>query len=176
MDSSAMIYDLLKITIPAAAVLLGLNLLLKKFFENDQKLRMLELKKNAQPTVLPLRFQAYERLCLFLERINPNNLIARTHISGISARDLQSALLTAIRSEYEHNISQQVYVSATCWEYVKNAKEEVIKIINMAMATVDDNSSGLQLSKQIFETVLKNDVQPTQRALDYIKQEIRQIL
>lgn len=176
MDISTMLYEIVKLTLPALIVLAAVYTLIKKFFENDQKLRMLELKKSVQPTVLPLRFQAYERICIFLERISPNNLVMRTHHSGVSARELQSSLLTTIRTEYEHNISQQVYMSAHSWEYVKNAKEEVIKIINMAMASLPDDATGILLCKHIFELVVKSEVQPTQRALDVIKAEIRQIL
>ncbi len=176
MDFSTMFYEIVKLTLPSLMVLAAVYFLIKSFFDNDQKLRLLELKKASQPTVLPLRFQAYERVCIFLERISPNNLVMRTHQSGTSARELQSALLTTIRSEYEHNLSQQVYMSAHSWDYVKNAKEEVIKIINLSMASLPDDATGILLCKHIFELVVKSEVQPTQRALDAIKAEIRQIL
>ncbi len=176
MDITTILFEIVKLVLPSLMVLAAVHMLLKRFFDNDQKLRLLELKKSAQPTVLPLRFNAYERVCIFLERISPNNVVMRTHQSGISARDLQSALLTTIRTEYDHNLSQQVYMSAASWEQVKNAKEEVIKIINLAMSSIPDNASGIELSKHIFELAARGDIYPTQRAIDVIKAEIRQIL
>jgi hypothetical protein len=168
--------EILKLTLPSLFVLAAVYFLVKKFFDNDQKIRILELKKAAQPTVLPLRFQAYERVCVFLERITPNNLVMRTHQSGISARELQSTLLTTIRSEFEHNLSQQVFMSSQAWEYTKSAKEEVVKIINLSMASLPENATGIQLCKVIFEMVMKTEVQPTQKALDMIKNEIKTML
>jgi hypothetical protein len=173
MEMTTLIYELLKLTLPSLMVLAAVYFLVKRFFDNDQKLRVLELKKAAQPIVLPLRFQAYERVCVFLERISPNNLVMRTHQSGVGARELQSALLTTIRSEFEHNISQQVFMSSQAWDITKNAKEEVIKIINISMSALPENATGIQLCKNIFEVVMKTEVQPTQRAMDFIKNEIK---
>jgi hypothetical protein len=176
MNISLLVFELLKLIIPSLFVLAAVYFLVQKFFDNDQKLRLLELKKAAQPIVLPLRFQAYERICVFLERITPNSLVMRSHHSGISARDLQADLLTTIRSEFDHNLSQQVFMSSLAWEQTKMAKEEVVKIINLSMASLPENATGIQLCKNIFEIVMKTEVQPTQRALDLIKNEIKTLL
>lgn len=176
MKDDSSIIEVLMYFIPAAIVLLAVYMLIKKFLDNDYKLRLLEVKRLIQKDVIPLRLQAYERICLFLERISPNNLLVRVHKSGMSAKELQSDLIFTIRSEYEHNLSQQLYVSSSAWEIVKGAKEEVIKIINMAFIAVGDKASGIELSKAIFDSIVKNEKAPTRHALDFIKNEIRQIL
>jgi hypothetical protein len=117
-----MFADILKITIPALLVFLAGYLALSAMIRNDANRRRLELMLNNQKVTLPLRLQAYERLTLFLERISPESLIVRVNKAGMSAQKLQTALLESIRAEWEHNLSQQLYVSHEAWELVKNAK------------------------------------------------------
>ncbi len=176
MDGSVKIGETLLYFIPAIIVAGAIYLLIKKYLDNDYKVRLLELKRAIHKETIPLRFQAYERICLFLERISPNNLMVRVNRPGMSARELQSELLQTIRAEYEHNITQQVYVSSQAWDLVKNAREELIRIINTAAATIGENAGGIELSKAVFEIILKNEKLPTQRALDFIKNESRQLL
>src|SRR5205823_5936451 len=77
---------------------------------------------------IKLRLQAYERLTLLGERIALQNLISRMPYAGLTARQMQQALVDAIKSEYEYNISQQVYVSADAWRAINNLKEQNIYI------------------------------------------------
>ena len=175
MDQVSRLSDTLLYFVPALLVLGAVYLMLKRYLDNDYKLRMIDLKKSSQKDVIPLRLQAYERMCLFLERITPGNLIMRTNKPGMNARDLHLELLSAIRTEFEHNFSQQVYMSSRVWEVVKNAKEETIKLINLAAASVPENSTGTQLSKAIFEIMLKTEKIPTQKALEIVKTEARQL-
>jgi hypothetical protein len=93
----------------------------------------------------------------------------------MSAKLLQAELLKAIRTEYEHNLSQQVYVSPGAWELIKNAKEETIKLVNTAAINVSDEASGVDLGKLILEVSMNIEKMPTQVALDYVKQEARQL-
>ena len=161
--------------IPAALVLMTCYLLIKQFLGNESKARLIELKKGMQKDILPLRLQAYERVVLFLERISPNNLVLRTNRQGLSARELYSDLLSTVRAEFEHNLSQQIYISASAWEVVRTAKDDVTKIITLAMAQLGEKNSGMDLSRTILEITLKYDAMPTQRAIDAVKKEIRQL-
>ena len=126
-----------------------------------------------QKLITPIKLQAYERIALFLERIALNNLIVRVYKPGMSARMLQAELLKAIRSEFEHNLSQQIYLSNDSWNATKTAKEETIKAINIASSKVSDEASGTDLSKIIFELITKVDKLPTEYALELLKMEIR---
>jgi hypothetical protein len=119
-----------------------------------------------------MRLQAYERIVLFLERIAPDNLLMRVSSPGISSSKLQSELVKTIRSEFDHNISQQVYISAHSWHLVKSAKEETIKIINLAYSKVGQQSKAIELSKEIFRQLSELEGTPSETALTYIRKEI----
>ena len=112
-------------------------LIIKRFVENEQKKSLLELKKmQAMETlkvVNPIRLQAYERLALFLERISPNSLVLRCYQPGMDLKVLQGVLTKNIRDEFEHNLSQQVYVSSEAWNRIKEAKEETKEMTTMVL-------------------------------------------
>jgi hypothetical protein len=94
----------------------------------------------------------------------------------MTASQLQSALLTTIRSEFEHNLSQQIYMSPQAWEVVKNARSNTIKIINNEAGKIKANAPGIEFSKQLLGTVMEIEKEPTRVAIDYIKNELALIL
>lgn len=167
------LFEILKLILPALIVFLTSFYMIKKFLENEDKKRLAEMKEEGHKFVTPIRFQAYERMIIFLERMAPDSLLMRAHKPGMSARQFQAELLSMIRTEYEHNISQQIYISNAGWDLVKRSKEETIKIINIASSKVNDNSSGLDLSKVIFKIISDLGKMPTQVAIDFLKKEIR---
>ncbi|HEY9123758.1 MAG TPA: hypothetical protein PK252_08955 [Bacteroidales bacterium] len=145
------------------------------FLRNAEKNRKVELLLKTHEMMMPLRLQAYERLILFLERISIDMLLTRHSRSGITSRQLHTELLSSIRKEFEHNISQQLYVSAKAWEMIKNARAEIVKIINLAAESTDPKAPGIDLSKKILEDISNIDKLPLQKAIDYIKQEAKEI-
>jgi hypothetical protein len=187
MESNTNLTDVLLYFVPALIVMMGMFMVmkrfldtqlltLKKFLERDLIVKSAEDKNLRQRESMPLKLQAYERLILFLERIAPNSVLVRVHRGGMAASQLQADLVATIRAEFEHNLSQQIYVSEQAWEEVKDAKEEMIRIINNAFSHVGTNASGIQMSSQIFEQVLKMDTVPTQKAIDFLKSEAKKIL
>lgn len=162
--------------LPTIIALLAVFWLIKKFLDNNYQLRLLEVRQTMRKETTPLRLHAYERMCLFLERISINNLLVRVHKTGTSARELQTDLLTTVRTEFEHNLSQQIYISSPAWEMVKNAKEEVIRLINTAAATLKEDATGIELSKTIFEIMIKSEKIPAQKALEFLKKEVYLLL
>jgi hypothetical protein len=105
---------------------------------------------------LQLQLQAYERLILLTERIALPNLISRTNQPGISGRDMQLMLTHTIKHEFDHNITQQLYVSAEAWDAVKNLKEQNIHIINQVASFLPADVSGSDLNKQLLEMIVQN--------------------
>ncbi len=105
---------------------------------------------------IKIRLQAYERLALLAERIALQNLISRTSNTGLSSKQMQVALVEAIKSEYEYNISQQIYVSTEAWRAVHNLKEQNIYIINQLTATLPFQASAMDLNKQIIDYLMSN--------------------
>ncbi len=125
--------------------------------------------------ILPVRLQAYERIILLLERISPESMIMRISHSNYSARQLHKELLSNVSSEYEHNLAQQTYVSNEAWDMVKTSKNQVINFINGTASELKPDASGPTLGKLILErlTELKNP--PSQVAIDYLKQEVKEL-
>lgn len=171
---SEIIIEMLKYIVPLLAVFSFIYFILNNYLEENFKLRSLDLKLQNQQSITPVRLQAYERVVVFLERITPNSMIMRIHKSGMSSRLLHTELLKTIRSEFEHNIAQQIYMSNASWELVKSAKEEMIKVVNAAASKVGDNSDGVELCKVLLEVTMNVEKLPTQIALEYVKKEIRQ--
>lgn len=169
------IVELLKIFIPAAAVFAVAYFLVKRFLDNDQKRREHELKKSTQAMITPLKIQAYERVIIFLERINPNSLVVRVNKNSMNSRQLHQELINSVKTEYEHNLSQQIYVSAGAWELVKNAKEEVIQLINISSSKVATDAPSSELAIMILNiTANLNKKLPSDIAIEYIKKEVSQ--
>jgi hypothetical protein len=159
---------------PALIVFLTAYYLVKNFLDNDARKRLSEIRLANQSLITPTRLQAYERIALFLERISPNSLIPRVNKQGMSARLLQTELIKAIRTEFEHNLSQQIYVSGHAWEMVKTAKEEIIKLINISATKIPDTASSMDLSQMIINIAAQVAKLPTDVALEYVKREVGQ--
>ena len=159
--------ELLKLLIPAAAVLYGMFLTIKLFINRDYESKLLEVRVKVQETVIPLRLQAYERICLFLERISPNNIIVRLNNASLTSKELQSLLLN-------HNLSQQLYMSDEAWNLTKQAMEEVVSVVNTSAHEMAEKAKGIDLAKKIFEKMLGKENDPIGNALTFLKDEIRQ--
>jgi hypothetical protein len=167
--------EFIKILVPASVVLYGAYLLVRMFIQKELDAKRLEVRGRSIETVLPSRLQAYERMALFLERISPQNLLVRLSTTGMSSKEFQQLLLAEIRNEYNHNVSQQVYMSENVWNLIKNAKEDLILNINDAAGEMKTDSTSLDLSKKIFEKSINKSVDPIAHALTELKKEIQQI-
>ncbi|HLT75412.1 MAG TPA: hypothetical protein VKZ68_10000 [Ohtaekwangia sp.] len=162
-----------KILIPAALVLYAAYLLVRSQIQKELELKRIDVREQSITTVLPIRLQAYERMTLFLERISPQNLLVRLNTGGMPAREFHQLLLQEIRNEFNHNVSQQVYMSHEVWEMIKNAKEDIIVTINEAAGEVAPDAQSIDLSKRIIEKFVNRPVDLTSHALIELKKEIQ---
>lgn len=128
-----------------------------------------------QKVTLPLRLQAYERFVLFLERIHPSNLLMRLSNPELTSVQLQSLLVKTIREEFEYNLSQQLYVSGQAWEMIKNAKEEMVALVNKASMKAGDQARAGDLVKAILELMVEKGKLPSELALEEIKIELQRL-
>ena len=166
--------DLIKLLVPAALVLYGMYLTAKLLLEREADRHHNEVKQRYSETVIPIRLQAYERMVLFLERISPNHLLLRLGGGGAdTALELQQLLLRDIRDEYNHNLSQQVYMSQNAWDQVQTALNDVTTLINQAAGDIRADVPAIELSRRIFERIIQRDRQPTAEALRVVKEEIQ---
>jgi hypothetical protein len=167
------LYELLKYTIPSLVVLATAYYLLKMFLDKETEKTQMQMRLDVQKISLPIRMQAYERLVLLLERIEPAGLLVRTNLPGMNASQLQSALIQSIRSEFEHNLSQQLYISTKAWEMVRNAREETIKRINTAAMKLTPKATSTDLASLILINDIEADQSAVKGALDLLKSEAR---
>ena len=173
MDTTTYVFDLLKIILPALLVAGAIYLLFQQFLEKEQQRRLIELRLENSKTTLPLRLQAYERLVLFLERISPNNILVRLSSAGQTAPDYHRLLNQEIRAEYEHNLAQQLYVSPEAWATVREAKENVLTMVNRAYHGLQNPAQlrGTELAKRVLEGMMNDAADPTDKALTTLKRE-----
>jgi hypothetical protein len=162
--------ELLLSLIPALIVGSIAYYFFKQHVENEDRRRRYLLQKDMQKEAFPLRLQAYERMALFLERIAPSKLLTRTHPTSSSKDDYESLLIASIEQEFEHNLSQQIYVSDECWNIITAAKNATIQLIRMS--NMNEKTDTANKLREVVLTELLNKQSPSKAALAYIKQEV----
>lgn len=169
--------ELLKYTVPAIIVLIASYLIVQKFLVSELKRKQLVLLQDTQDVTLRLRLQAYERLILFVERLHPRQLIPRVYEPGMNVAQLQYALIQTIKAEFEHNLSQQLYVSNEIWQTVKGVKEQELNMISHIAKQLDPEASGKDLHSSIVNFVLTTDEElPVDVALQVINREAKRVM
>ncbi|MDR3704724.1 MAG: hypothetical protein P4L28_02305 [Paludibacteraceae bacterium] len=163
---------ILAATIPAVLILIIVYLVIDKMLKAENTRRNFEVRKSAMQTMTPIRLKAYERMVIFLERINPESILTRQTLKDTSALQLQSLLLQQIRQEWEHNISQQLYIKADSWIMLRNAKESMVQLINTCAAEATMSASALDFAKLIIETYQSVEKTPLDAALAMLKVDI----
>lgn len=175
MDATEFILDVLKFTLSGLLIIFAAYFLIKNQFDNYYNVKELEYKTLVVKDILPLKLQAYERMTLFVERINPANLLVRLHVSGMSAKEMHNLILSELRAEYQHNISQQLYISNDAWNIIKRVKEDTISLVNQSMAGLNPDSSAVDLSKLIFAKLAELKENPYDLALLVMKNDIQEL-
>ncbi len=170
------VLDLLKYIVPSIITFLTAYVVLKLYLTGQKDQKDLEVRAAHYKDALPIRLGAYERLTILLERISPTNLLQRVNKPGMTALDLQKSLIASIRMEFEHNLSQQIYVSPETWMMIVQVKEELVGIINKVSTDTPQTATGKDLSRAIIEYFINNEqISPTQKALDTLKSEVKKI-
>jgi hypothetical protein len=169
-------WEILRIVLPALIVFITAYFLLRDMLDNDRQRREFEFRILHAKEITPVKLQAYERLTLFLERITPESMLIRHSPHDLTAAKYHQVLLSTIRQEYEHNLSQQIYISPLLWERIRGAKEKLVTIINRSAEEVDPNSAGYELSKRIFTNYHNEEPAPVAIALFDLKKEVSKIL
>ena len=152
-------------------------LLVKHWFDSQRKEQLVQMKiderRETLKVVTPIRLQAYERMALFLERISPDSLVLRCYQPGMDLKLLQGVMTKNIRDEWEHNLSQQVYIDAATWVHIREAKDEMINLVNSSAVTLTDTDDPTRLAASIFASAAQQ--RPTDRALETLHKEINEL-
>jgi hypothetical protein len=167
--------EILKYVVPSLVLFLTVFYILHSYFEDLEKKRKFKNSLKNRNLITPLRLQAYERVILFLERITPESLIMRVSQTGMNNKQLQSEMLASVRAEFDHNLSQQLYLSGEAWDMVKNARSSTLKLINSASEQVQPDAPYIQLSSIILETFMQMDKNPSSEAIDFLKDEVQKL-
>ncbi|MXV51886.1 hypothetical protein GS399_12950 [Pedobacter sp. HMF7647] len=135
---------------------------------------LIEQRKASAQHIIPLRLQAYERAILFIERINPSNMLLRLHVAGLSAAEMQKLILAEIRTEFQHNVTQQLYISESSWAVLKKIKDDTIILINGSFAQMNSDSNAGDFSRTILNKLASAD-NVYDAALHLIKKDISEL-
>lgn len=174
MDSSfALFLEIIKFILPSIVVAVVTYLIVGKLMEDSQKRLEFEIRKANNHMITPVKLQAYERLVLLMERISPPKLIQEYNSQSLSALEFKNIMIVAVQTEFSHNISQQIYISNQAWSLTRLVKEEVLEFINTTFNSLEKDASSIDLSKALIQMMIDKHSQPTQKAIDFLKAEIR---
>ena len=136
---------------------------------NQKKLELLSTKKKES---LPIRLQAYERMLLFCERINPVKMLIRVKPNDSNVEAYLNLILQQIDQEFEHNLVQQLYISDESWNVIMAAKNA---IINKLKQVAESSNSSKDFRENILLDYSK-DTTPTDTAIAFLKQDVKKLL
>ena len=144
------------------------------YFKDQQNTRHWLLQKENQKEALPLRLQAYERMAIFLERINPSKLLIRVAPMSQDKNLYEAFLIDHIEQELEHNLAQQIYVTEDCWNVILTAKNTLIQ--NIRKTTMSEKVTSADKLRETILSDLMEQESPTSIALAYLKKEVTQVI
>jgi hypothetical protein len=148
--------DIIKYTIAGMGVVWIAFYLIKPYLDRDEKIQLLEFRKAISGQTLPLRLQAYERLVY-------------------TAAELHALVVEDIRSEYQHNITQQIYVSSRAWSVIKHIKDDTFNIINNAYRSLPENASGLDMGKTILTYISELEDNPYELGSIALRKDLEEL-
>lgn len=165
--------DILKYILPSLVVLLTAYVIMRKQSTVEAARQVYELKRNQLAAISPVRLRGYERLALLLDRTIPENMLLSMNLPQMTCIELQVKLLETIRMEFDHNASQQIYVSNELWMLIKLTKESLLQLVNTCASNLDKNAPALKLAETIISAYNYTPNPPTEQAMNRLKDEIR---
>lgn len=168
--------EILKYILPSLIVLLATWLVLYQMLKREREHRKWVLRKESNKELLPIRLRGYERLALLLERTTPEHLLRDMDINGLTVQQLQILLLKTIRMEFDHNLSQQIYVSDATWEAILLVEEEMISFVAAGAQQFAPDSPALPYAQQLITVYNTNGQTPNQAAQARLREEVRQLM
>lgn len=173
MDTKILI-EILQYSTPAIVTGIVATYFFKEYAKSDANLERFKIAKNKQQYATNMQLQAYERMTLFLERISPNNLVIRIKPVNKDKQAYLLSLMHTVDKEFEHNLSQQIYISKECWAVINTSKNATLNHLR-EIANDPSVMSSADLRKKIVESLAKKQ-SPTEVALNFIKDEVASIL
>lgn len=169
MEIANIIAQALMYSLPALLVLIAVKMVLDHQLKKDAQTRGLMIKAEVIKEHFPLRLAAYERCILYLERISPAQLFTRCVPVGKNAKQYYEEITFEIRSEYEHNLTQQTYITPHAWGAVVMAKDQMLTLIRETYDLLPPNSDGLYLANSIIKSLQEEEKIPTYSGILVLK-------
>ncbi|WGF91449.1 hypothetical protein [Aequorivita marisscotiae] len=173
MEEATQVISYVVYLLPAIVVGLIAYFFFKGHTANEEGRRRYLIQKEAQKQVLPLRLQAYERITLFLERIDPKKLLIRVKPFSDAKDDYESLLVKNIEQEYDHNLTQQIYITPECWNLINAAKNATIHIIRQA--AMNEKNSDVDKMREWLLQHFMEEISPSQKAMAFVKKEVSEL-
>jgi hypothetical protein len=167
--------EILKYTLPAGVVFATAYYLLKMLLDERQRIDRAILRQDAQKITLPIRLQAYERLTLLCDRAGVLNSMMRMRMPGMTVREFRTSLMLAISQEFDHNTSQQLYVSETLWQIIQFAKSDTLNLVTTAGSDLDPNADAETLFNVLLDALSQQETTVLQKAIIAIRIEAGQM-
>lgn len=168
------IFELLMYSIPAVVSGAVAYYFFLAHTKNEERKMQLTLLQENKSLSLPLKLQAYERMTLFLERINPVKLLIRIASVNDNKEAYVNSILNTIDQEFEHNLTQQIYMSAQCWNVIIASKNATIQLLKTI--AVDESITSAQQYREAVLKRLLNSSAPSETAIAFIKNEVMEII
>ncbi len=165
-----------------AVLIFGFWLIQNSQFRNEEKKRQWELKRESQKAVSPIRLRAYERLALLLERTKPEHMLMELRakdpnaLSTWTVGQVQQYLLQTIRAEFDHNQSQQVYISNEVWDMIVNARDQTASFVIAMAAQLPPQATAQTYATTLMTAYASNGLTPTDKALEELKEEAKTLM
>lgn len=164
--------EIIKFILPALLVMATVYFMMKNMLNNHLHGEAMRLRAEDKSKNNALKLQAYERLMLLCERIEPNNLFLRLNSGDMTVSDMQQAMLVAIQQEISHNHTQQLYVSPNLWEIINLSKNQISEIISQSGDKLIPGDKAYKLQQALQIILSKLNPNPLDYAKKAIKQEI----
>lgn len=174
--------QIIPIILVIVVLIFGFWLIQYSTFRNEEKKRQWELKRESQKTISPIRLRAYERLALLLERTKPEHMLMELKTKEPDALatwtigQVQQYLLQTLRAEYDHNQSQQVYVSDEVWDLIINARDQMAAFIIAMSAQLPAGANAQVYAQTLLTAYNSNGTTPTDKALEKLKDEAKELM
>ena len=172
-NENVIMSEVMKYILPALVVVLATWLVLWKLLREERLKREFELKKNTQKEITPIRLRGYERLALLLERTTPEAMLRDMDVQNLTAQQISTLLVQRVRQEYDHNLSQQIYVSDAVWDAIIEAREQMVLFLSTTARQFPPETNGLKVAELMLTAYAQNGETPNQKAMHLLKDEAR---
>ncbi len=165
------VIEVSKYLAPLIVLLIAVLLILKHFSDKEKHKNKFETIQANNKLITPIRLQAYERIILLLERIKPDAMALRLQKSNLTAIQMQILMLGTVRKEFNHNLSQQLYITNGAWQTIVNAKEQISRLINLTGTTMEKGAGSSEFTRALIETYNDFENKPIEDSLFILKKE-----